>query len=253
MKKLTLLVSFLLITIIKSQTISDYKYILIPSEFADFTDSRSFGLDKILENSLREKKYIILSETKSNWPAEALSNPCAVINAAVLNDKSMFRNKIILQFTDCNNQVLVTKKGSSIIKEFEPGFQDALKKALLDVPFSNQKLKLENIAQTEQKMTAEDKTSTPNDVVSAPVQTVQKYSNGKLNLQKIVIDETQFMLIDGNSSVPFATFKSTAKKDVYRVKLRSGEATIGYYENGNIIIEMPKTNGEFANEVFVAN
>ena len=74
-----------------------------------------------------------------------------------------------------------------------------------------------------------------------------------LTLQKIQIADDQFILVDGNSSVPFATFKSTAKKDVYRVKLGTGESTIGYYDNGNIVIEMPKNNGEFSNEIFKAN
>lgn len=78
----------------------------------------------------------------------------------------------------------------------------------------------------------------------------EKYSNGKLSLQKIQIDAAQFILVDGNSSVPFATFKETTKKDVFRVKLGSGEATTGYYENGNLVIEIPKSNDEYSKEVF---
>ncbi|WP_185148731.1 hypothetical protein [Chryseobacterium mulctrae] len=57
-------------------------------------------------------------------------------------------------------------------------------------------------------------------------------------------------MVDGNSSVPFATFKETTKKDVFRVKLGSGESTTGYYENGNLVIEIPKGNDEYSKEVF---
>lgn len=253
MKKISIFLSIIFIALIKSQTLADYKYIVIPQEFADFKNNK-YGLDLLLEKSLKGKKYQVLSETKTNWPAEALTNPCAVVNANIEDDKSMFRNKVILEFKDCNNQMIFTQKGNSMIKEFEPGFQDALKQTLVKIPASNP------IAMTgkpaESKPQEVIKTSEPSptkDVVSQPTSTAKKYSNGKLTLQKIQIDESQFILADGNSSVPFATFKSTAKKDVYRVKLGTGESTIGYYENGNIIIEMPKNNGEFSNEVFTAN
>ena len=252
MKKIATLLSIILVVLIKSQTVSDYKYIMIPAELNDFKENRSYGLSIMLENALRGKKYTALSETKTNWPADAISNPCKVLSADVLDDKSMFRNKIILQFKDCNNQVILTQKGSSIIKEFEPGFRDALKQALVKIPVSNPSSVIENLVNSKPQEVSKTTETKTNEVITK-IPTAQKYTNKNLNFQKIQIADDQFILVDGNSSVPFATFKSTAKKDVYRVKLGSGESTIGYYENGNIIIEMPKGNGEFFNEVFSAN
>lgn len=254
MKKVAFLLSIVLITFVKSQTVSDYKYILIPQEFNDFKESRSYNLNGILEKFLKGKKYTVLSETKSNWPVDALSNPCQVLSAEVLDDKSMFRNKVIVQFKDCNNKVVLAQKGMSTIKEFEPGFQDALKQAIVQIPVSNPSEAVQKLAESKPQETIKTSGETTiNTVVSPTTKTAQKYTKGNLTLQKIQIDDSQFILVDGNSSVPFATFKSTAKKDVYRVKLGSGESTIGYYENGNIVIEMPKSNGEFSNEVFSAN
>lgn len=265
MKKIATLLSIILIALIKAQTVSDYRYISVPSELTDFKEDRSFGLNIILEKSLKGKKYTILPENKSNWPADALSNPCKVLNADILNEKSMFRNKVILQFKDCSNQVVLAEKGNSAIKEFEPGYQDALKQALIKIPVSNPSSKIENLADSKPQETVRSQetiksqesfksteVSKPKEAVSQ-TSTAQRYTKGNLTLQKIQIADDQFILVDGNSSVPFATFRSTAKKDVYRVKLSSGESTIGYYENGNIIIEMPKSNGEFSNEVFSAN
>lgn len=264
MKKIATLLSIILITLIKAQTVSDYRYISVPSQLTDFKEDRSYGLNMILEKSLKGKKYTILTENKANWPADALSNPCKVLNADILNEKSMFRNKLILQFKDCSSQVVLAEKGNSAIKEFEPGYQDALKQALVKIPVSNPSSKIENLADSRpQEIVSSQETIKPQETVkSAEVSKIreavsqtsaQRYTKGNLTLQKIQIADDQFILVDGNSSVPFATFKSTAKKDVYRVKLGSGESTIGYYENGNIIIEMPKSNGEFTNEVFQAN
>ena len=253
MKKIATFLSIVLIVFIKSQTISDYKYVVIPKEFSDFKNGRSYGLNVLLENALKGKKYQILAENKSSWPSEALVNPCAVVAADVLDDKSMFRNKVILQFTDCNNQVIYTQKGNSSIKEYEPGFQDAMKQTLVKIPVANPVAIAAKTAEskTQEMVKSTEESKTTETVSNSP--TAQRYTNGKITLQKIQIDNNQFILVDGNSSVPFATFKSTTRSDVFRVKLSSGESTIGYYENGKIVIETPKSNGEFSKDIFSAN
>jgi hypothetical protein len=249
MKNILIILFLFLIAIVKAQTISDYKYIVIPTEFNDFKENKNYGLSKLLEKSLTAKKYTILPETKSDWPSDALMNPCSILNAELLDDKSMFRNKIILQFKDCSNKIIFLEKGGSMIKEFEPGFQDALKQTLVKIPSSNPKI--QTITKTEANNIQEQSKTTNTNSVETKM--AQKFSNGKLNLQKIQIDRNQFILVDGNSSVPFATFKVTTKQDVFRVKLSSGESTIGYFENGNIIIEIPKANGDYSKENFVVN
>lgn len=246
MKKTSLLLFIILISIAKAQSVSDYKYIAIPSEFNDFKENKSYGLSVILEKALKSKKYTILPEAKSNWPADAQTNPCSILNADVLNDKSMFRNKVILEFKDCNNKIITTEKGSSTIKEFEPGFQDALKIASAKIPVSNPNI--QNMAKSEIPVQEQQK---PVETSNVSSQNALRFTKGNLTLQKIQIDNAQFILVDGNSSTPFATFKATAKNDVYRVKLGSGESTLGYFENGNIVIEMPK-DGDFVKEIFTA-
>ena len=40
--------------------------------------------------------------------------------------------------------------------------------------------------------------------------------------------------------------------DVYRVTLENGTSTIGYSENGNLVIEIPTSDGNYKKEVFTA-
>ena len=80
----------------------------------------------------------------------------------------------------------------------------------------------------------------------------ESYSNGAMNFQKIQISKDQFILVSSISSVPFATFKNTTKADVYRVTLENGTSTLGYTENGNLIIEIPTNDGNYKKEVFTA-
>lgn len=251
MKKILGLLSVFLLVAINAQTVGDYKYVMIPSEFA--TLKENYGMDTILRNSLKSKKYIVLSAEKSNWPNDALINPCKILNADVLNEKSLLRNKISLQFKDCNNKIIYFEKSSSTIKEFEPGFQDAMRQAAAKIPVSNPANTSVGTAPANETIAMQTNNSAANSKAQDIKKSAQKYSKGNLTLQKIQIDESQFILVDGNSSVPFATFKTTAKNDVFRVKLASGESTLGYYENGNIVIEIPLNTGDFVKEVFIAN
>ena len=104
----------------------------------------------------------------------------------------------------------------------------------------------------------EDPVSTPpvptKSVESKSVESkkAESYTNGKVNLQKVQISKDQFILVSSSSSVPFATFKNTAKADVYRVTLENGTSTLGYTENGNLVIEIPTSDGDFKKEVFMA-
>lgn len=251
MKKILGLLSVFLLVAINAQTVGDYKYVMIPSEFS--TLKENYGMDTILRNSLKSKKYIVLSAEKSNWPNDALINPCKILNADVLNEKSLLRNKISLQFRDCNNKIIYSEKSSSTIKEFEPGFQDAMRQAAAKIPVSNPDNTSVGTAPANETIAMQTTNSGANSKAQDIKKSAQKYSKGNLTLQKIQIDESQFILVDGNSSVPFATFKTTAKNDVFRVKLASGESTLGYYENGNIVIEIPLNTGDFVKEVFIAN
>lgn len=250
MKKLSTIIAALCIAFSYAQKVSDYKYIALPEKFSGFKNDQ-YKLDVLLSKTLKQKQYVVVSGNRSQWTAEANSNPCSVLNADVINDSGFLRNKVVLEFKDCNGKVVASQKASTSIKEFEEGFQDALKQALVTIPVSSPK----EISNQVEAVVQEVQTSEP--VREVPRQNVDnsstqsgKYTNGKISLQKVQIDDSQFILVESNSSVPFATFKSTSKKDTFKVKLNSGESTIGYYENGNIVIEMPKGNDDYSKEVF---
>ena len=78
----------------------------------------------------------------------------------------------------------------------------------------------------------------------------ETFSNGTLNLNRIFISDSQFILASPNDSTPYAIFKESTKKEVYRVQLQDGSQTLGYVENGNIVIELPNADGSFRKEIF---
>ncbi|PTT42592.1 hypothetical protein DBR28_02230 [Chryseobacterium sp. HMWF028] len=246
MKKVSTLVLAICSTMVFAQKVSDYKYVAVPEKFETFRED--YGLKDFFTKALKGKKYIILPVIKDNWPSEARNNFCNVVNADVINDKSLFKNKVIVQFKDCNNNMILESKGGSKIKEFEEGLQDALREALIKMPISNPVALLPATTTT----SASTQNSSPEPVKSTATPESSNFSNGKMDLQKIQIDPSQFILAKSGSSVPFAVFKTSSKDSVFIVKLADGNMTVGYFENGNIVIDIPQADGKYTKEIFTA-
>jgi len=248
MKKISLIIVTACSVAAFGQKVLDYKYISLPSKFTTFKED--FGLGELLTKTLRSKNYTVIPADKMQWPSEAKDNPCSVAAADVINDSGFLRNKVLLQFKDCNDKVITSVKGASNIKEYKEGYQDALKQTYVSISPANPVVQVQQpirIQEPVETASAEPALTTP-----APADTgAVKYSNGKTDFQKIQIDNSQFILVGANSSSPFATFKATTKNDTFRVKLQNGNSTMGYYENGNIVIEIPQANGEYTREIFL--
>lgn len=190
-----------------------------------------------------------------------------MITAEISDTSSMFTNKVNIDFKDCKNNSILSLNGKSAIKEFEPGMRDALEDATKKIPTSLQ------VERPFAKKTEEPKEETPRTdftrkeiAVIPETKTVQIvaaskteataeikaeiYSNGTLTLNKIFLANGEFILVNPNNSIPYATFKPTGKKDVYRVQLSDGTSTIGYLENEKIAIELTNSDGNFSTEVF---
>jgi hypothetical protein len=247
MKKITLLIVTACSTLAFGQKVSDYKYVSLPSKFETFKED--FGLGELFTKTLRSKNYTVIPADKQQWPAEAKENPCNVIAADVINDSGFLRNKVLVQFKDCNDKVISSVKGASNIKEYKEGYQDALKQTYVSISPANP------VAQTQQQTLVQktepvEQPAITNTTSADNSNNGVKFSNGKVDYQKVQIDNSQFILVGTNSSLPFATFKATTKNDVFRVKMQNGDATLGYYENGNIVIEIPQPNGEYTKEIF---
>ncbi|AZA58747.1 hypothetical protein [Chryseobacterium shandongense] len=248
MKKISLFILITCSMFAFGQKVSDFQYISVPPKFQSF--KQDYGLTAMLTKTLKSKNYTVVASDKLQWPAEAQANPCNVLMADVVNESGLLRNKVLLQFKDCNDKIIFSVKGASSIKEFEEGFQDALKQTLASVSTSSPVVQttVANTAAITTPSVTETKENA-NSVSSG--NNAVKLSNGKVDVMKVQLDSNQFILVDSNSSSPYATFKATTKSDVFRVKLQNGEATLGYYENGNIVIEMPKATGEYSKETFL--
>ncbi len=256
MKKILHLSFFILFAAAYSQNISNYEYVSIAAKTGNF-ESAKYGLSGILSSKLKAGKYEVVSESSDSWPEAAKNNPCGVLKAEIEDTSTFLKNKLQINFRDCSGKTVASYEAKSNIKEYEPGFKDALNTASKIFPGSNP-VQLAAISQTETPKQTVAASAEP--VKSAPIQTknsavkteskAQTFSNGTLNLNRIFISDSQFILASPNNSTPYAIFKATTKKDVYRVQLQDGSQTLGYIEHGNIVIELPNADGSFRKEIF---
>lgn len=230
-----------------SQNISDYAYIYVPKNFQD-AKANKYGLKDVLKSKLKAKKYIIVEN--------AADLSCKMLKAEVSDTSNFMKNKVQISFKDCNDKVIANYEGKSGIKEFEPGMKEALQFALNNVAVSASKSsettilkeKSEPISQRNAETNA-TKLELENEAIAESK--AETFSNGTINFKKIIISPNQFILANPNNSVPFAIFKTSTKKDVYHVQLENGSHTLGYWENGKIVIEIPNSDGSYTKEEFL--
>lgn len=230
-----------------SQNISDYAYIYVPKNFQD-AKANKYGLTDLLKSKLKAKKYIIVEN--------AADLSCEMLRAEVSDTSSFIKNKVQISFKDCNDKIIANTEGKSNIKEFEPGMQEALQFAVNTIPASAPKSvaitilkdKSQPISQRNAETNA-TKLELENDVIAESK--AETFSNGTLNFKKIIISPNQFILANPNNSVTFAIFKTSTKNGVYHVQLENGRHTLGYWENGKIVVDIPQSDGSYAKEEFL--
>lgn len=228
MKKILLLSLMFLFSVFYGQNMSDYKYIYVPKEFAD-AKTNKYGLNQLLASKLKTKKYIITND--------AIEVNCETLKAEIIDTSNFLTNKLKIDFKDCYNKTIVTFEGKSSTKDIDAGMREALQLAANKFSVSNPVQKETTIQNSEQATTTETK--------------AEIFSNGFLTLNKINISTNHFILANPNHSTPYAIFESSTKKEMYRVQLENGTQTLGYFENGAIIIEIPTTDGSFRKEIFM--
>lgn len=262
MKKILKLALFFLFGVVYSQNISDYAFVYVSEKSMDF-EANKYGLTDLLQSKLHAKKYAVINGDTENWPTEAKNNPCGVLKAELVDSSSFLKNKLQINFKDCNEKMIGTFEGKSNIKEYAPGFKEALQLALKTLPTSNP-VQLKIAVGQKTVITEQPKPKTSITVTESfktkevPVQKTEVksenkaeiFSNGSILLNRIFISDSQFILANPNNSTPYAIFKASTKKDVYRVQLHDGTQTLGYLEDSKIVVELPTRDGSFRKEEF---
>jgi len=119
-------------------TISSYKYVLVPQKFDFFRENDEYGLNTTTK-SLFEQKGFVVFWSNENLPQTVAANRCTALIAEVTQRKAMFSTNLTILLKDCTGNIIFkSKEGKSREKEYITAYDEALKDAfssLNNVPY----------------------------------------------------------------------------------------------------------------------
>lgn len=128
-KLLTALFTFGVIFISSSQSLDQYKYILIPETYEFTGEVDQYRLNSMTKFLFEKEGYNTLMKTEER-PSDLKQNPCLGLTARLENNSGVFVTKLVLKLEDCyGNVVFSSKEGRSREKEFAVAYKEALRDA----------------------------------------------------------------------------------------------------------------------------
>ena len=129
MKKVLFLMLFLASSLVFSQSVTDYKYAIVPSKFEFLKEKDQYRLNTLTKMFMEKYGFITYFDTDI-LPSEVAESNCNKVYVDVLDKGNLFSTKLLVVVKDCKNTVLFTSlEGKSKEKEYRVSYNQALREA----------------------------------------------------------------------------------------------------------------------------
>ena len=126
---LLVLVLFLSFSGYSQNTISNYKYVIVPEKFNFLKQKDQYSLNSLTKGLLEYKGFTVYYDN-TELPTEVANNRCKALSADVLEKSGMFSTTLTLVLNDCQgNIVFKSKAGESREKDYRVAYNMALRDA----------------------------------------------------------------------------------------------------------------------------
>jgi hypothetical protein len=251
MKKVLLLLVALISTYGFSQSINNYKYVIIPLKYEFMRSDNQYRLATLTKFNLNKAGFEAYYENEQ--PA-VITERCDLMYFEVIKEKSFLTTKLHAIFKDCYGKVIYeSETGMSKEKDYQLAYSEALNKAFVSIEGLNYKYSgpVEEMKNTVTPIREQSKTVevrevaavvnkvTPNAVV-APKVAVQ--SSGALYAQPIA---NGYQLVDSTPKVVMKVYKTSNESNFIAEKegtngvlvLKGEQWFFEYYKNGTLYSE----------------
>ena len=250
--------------------LNDYKYVTVPKKYDFLKEADTYQLNSLTKFLFEKYGFVAFMEGEE-MPDDFKKNVCLALDANVLEDKGLFKTKLMVELKDCQGKIVfTTKMGETREKEFKKAYQAALRDAFTSfeginyqyVPnnkFDSEMTKAESSNQEEiEKLKAEieqlkeTKVQETNTAVVAGevgIATTEVSSNKEkeahIEISKDVLyaqaTDDGYQLVDSSPKIVYK-LKKTGSNSVFLVESINGVLTkkgndwvLEYYDNGNLI------------------
>jgi len=226
MKKHFLLFALLFSSVIFSQNISDYKYIVVPSKFSFLKEANMYNLNALTKMVFEKQGYEVYY-SNDILPQDLAENRCKALYADMLENNGLFMTKIKVELKDCRNQtVYVSEEGKSREKDFAQAYVQAFREVGRSIEILRSKPSQDVVEMKEEVKNESQKTMTNPQLFAQPI------SNG-------------FQLVDSTPKVIMKLFKTSlsnfyiGQKDSQQgvVFNKNNQWYFEYYQNDKLISE----------------
>ena len=205
----------------QESNLNKYKYVIVPSKFDFLKEVDKFQLNSLTKFLFNKYGLTAYMDTES-LPEDAKENPCLVLNSNVLQDKSLLKTKLRLEFEDCKREIIFTSiTGETREKDLKKAFHEALREAFTSIEYLNYEYAPEESKTVEKeevvvKEPKEEAKSAPKvkDVVVMGAKKEQSVQTDILYAQPI---NNGFQIVDTTPKV-IMILLNTTKQDVFIVK-----------------------------------
>lgn len=133
MKKYILIIVLFISIIASSQSINDYKYIVVPMKFQFQKSSNQYRLSTNSKFLLTNNGFTVYYDD-AVLPLDLAKDKCKALYFDLQESSGYFMTKLTMTLKDCQNKIIYTSKvGKSKEKEFEKSYNEALAFALEDL------------------------------------------------------------------------------------------------------------------------
>jgi hypothetical protein len=224
-----------------SQSINNYKSVIIPLKF-DFTKTENqYRLATLSKFNLNKAGFEAFYTNEAK--GEEFNNRCSLLYFDVVKEKSFLTTKLHILFKDCNDKVIFQSvTGTSKEKDFQLAYTEALNKAFVSVFALKYKYKeidgfnkQQAITSTEVPIAIPSKSNNDNIIVD----------KSNLNLFYAQPITNGFQLVDSSPKVVMKVFKTSNSNCYIAVKgsiqgvliAKDNQWFFEYYQDDSLISE----------------
>src|SRR5690606_12814506 len=158
--------------------------------------------------------------------------------AEVRKVQNFLNNQILLLFKDCDQNVIGSWEGLSNLKEFDRGYQEAVRKATEFIQSSNPIPIAPKVPEHPQAPEIQNKTDLQE--IKVPHETGIEFKNEHQSVLLSELEDGGFSLIQKENSEVIAILKPSSKSGVYHVQIHNQNGnyhSIGFYDGKTLGIE----------------
>lgn len=249
MKKQFLLLLLLVVSNSYSQSVNNYKAVIVPLKYSFLNGENQFRLNTLTKFNLNKAGFMSFYANET-IPAE-YNDRCSLLYVDVVKENGFLTTKLYITMKDCNDKIIFQSAvGKSKEKEYQVAFTEALNdafKSIYDLKYNYSGQKTVNPESVSAEPEASKTVSAPAAKVETPVLSTPKIiSKTDANLLYAQATANGYQLIDSTPKVIMKVFHTSNKYCYIAVKgdiqgvllLKNNEWVFEYYQNEQLWSEI---------------